>query len=328
MSTKQDYYKTLGVEKSASSSDIKKAYRKLVKVHHPDSGGDEEKFKEISEAYNVLSDSEKKANYDRFGHDQQRPSGFSHQQHFHQERVGSSMPLSVTLTLEEIFTGVKKKYKYNRNVTCDDCDGHGGTGISNCPNCGGSGATMRIINTPIGQIRQMIPCHVCEGVGTTYTQQCNTCHGHGIMNKEDVLEVDIPAGVQSGVIFVMYGKGHAVKNGTSGDLHIKIFEAPHKTYIRSGADLRLKLKLDYSQLMLGDKIEVETIDGGKIRVTIPEYSDVGVDLRVQNKGLKHYGSDNRGDLIITLGINIPKNITDETKELLVKLRDEQYKNIK
>ena len=327
MSTKEDLYETLGVDKKATSAEIKKAYRKLAKTAHPDAGGDEETFKKITHSYEILSDPVKKQNYDRFGSEQPQIGNFNQEfrqqysQYQQPERVGENMVLSVKLTLEEIYSGVKKKYKYNRHAKCSDCSGHGGKDIVNCSNCNGTGVGFRVFSTPFGEIRQMVSCQVCEGVGTNYTTQCTTCHGHGVINQEEIVEVNFPHSVQEGVTFVMGGKGHAIKAGNYGNLHINIFEIPHPIYTRNGIDLRMKLNLSYSQLVLGDKISLTTIDGSQIRMTIPEHSEVGIDLRVKNKGLKQYGNENRGDIIINLGIDIPKSISDEAKELIIKLKD-------
>ncbi len=326
--SKENLYELLGVDKKATPEEIKKAYRKIAKKSHPDVGGDEETFKKITHSYEILSDPVKKENYDRYGTEngQANFGDFAQEfkQHFNYERpdrVGENMVLSVKLTLEEIFNGVKKKYKYNRNVSCSTCEGHGGTNITPCTACNGVGVVFRVFNTPIGSVRQMFPCHLCEGVGTNYLTQCTTCYGHGVVTKEETVDVNIPHGVQEGITFIMAGKGHAIKSGGYGNLEIKIYELPHKTFIRNGVDLRMKLNLSYSQLILGDKIEIETIEGSKIRVSIPEHSEVGVDLRIKSKGLKQYGNENRGDIIINLGINIPKTVSDEAKELLIKLKD-------
>jgi molecular chaperone DnaJ len=337
--SKKDYYEVLEVKKDATSDEIKKAYRRLSKIHHPDKGGSEDKFKEISEAYNILSDSDKKNNYDRFGHDdgtqrqQGNPfggfrnpftSGFSGG---NQERVGNHMSLLVKLTLEEIFNGVKKTYKYTRKVKCVTCKGHGGEDIVDCRVCGGSGHVVNVYNTPMGQIQQVSHCDACNGLGTTYTKKCNTCNGNGVVDEKETIEVDIPSGVMEGMTFVMEGKGHGIKGGVEGDLHVKIHEIPHKTFIRSGSDLKMNLKLSYPQLILGDKIEIETIDGAKIRISIPEYSDVGNTLRIPFKGVKTYGKDGRGDVMITLSVDIPKNIDEDTKSLIIDLKEKLDKNV-
>jgi molecular chaperone DnaJ len=177
-----------------------------------------------------------------------------------------------------------------------------------------------VINTPFGAFQQGVECHVCEGIGSNYSSQCTSCHGHGVSPIEETVDVTIPSGVFDNMTFVMGGKGHGIKGGEYGNLNITIGELKHAKYVRNGNDLRLTLKLDYTQLVLGDKIDIETIDGGKIRVNIPESSDVGMNLKVKNKGLKQYGRDHRGDIVITLNVEIPKGISSETRELLLKLK--------
>ena len=339
--SKRDYYEVLGLKKGATADEIKKAYRKLAKEHHPDKGGSEDKFKEISEAYDTLSDSDKKNNYDRFGHSkggQQGDPFGGFRNPFRggftggfaggpQTRVGSNMSLLIKLTLEEIFTGTKKTYKYSRKVKCGTCKGHGGEDVIDCGVCGGSGHVVNVYNTPMGQIQQVTQCQACDGLGTSYTKKCNTCNGHGLVDSTEEIEVDVPAGVMEGMTFVMEGKGHGVKGGNEGDLHIKVHEIPHKTFTRSGSDLKMNLKLSYPQLILGDKIEIDTIDGSKIRISIPEYSEVGNNLRIPFKGIKTYGKDGRGDVLITLGIDIPKKLDDDTKSLIIDLKEKLTKNV-
>jgi molecular chaperone DnaJ len=337
---KRDYYEILGIKKGASADEIKKAYRKLAKEHHPDKGGDENTFKEISEAYEVLSDPTKKSDYDRFGHNKNTNNFGGFRNPFAggrnpftagfddvKVRVGQDMSLLIKLTLEEIYAGVKKSYNYKRNVSCDSCNGHGGEDTIDCSACGGSGQVIQVFNTPIGQIHQTMTCTSCAGIGKTYKNECKTCKGSGLKNVTETIEVNIPPGVQEGMTFSMQGKGHGVKSGTEGDLHIKIMELPHNTYTRAGADLKMNLKLSYPQLVLGDKVEIKTIDGTKIRVTIPEYSDVGNNLRIPFKGTKLYGKDNRGDLLITLGVDMPKELDDESKSLIIDLKEKLEKNI-
>ena len=326
--SKQDYYEALGVKKTATSDEIKKAYRKLAKELHPDKNPDnkeaEERFKIVSEAYEHLSDTEKKAHYDQFGHEkpQQRQSQWSTFSNI-RERVGQTLSLIVKLTLEEIYTGIEKKYRYNRAVKCTPCDGHGGTESRNCTLCGGIGRILRRIETPIGLMNQLIPCTTCDGVGVVYINQCEPCKGSGVVMMEQDISVTIPSGIQDGQTLVMEGQGFAIKAGRNGDLHITVMELPHKVFTRNGSDLRMNLKLSYPQLVLGDKVEVTTIDGGKIRVTIPEHSDVGVNLRAQNKGLKTLNKDTRGDLVLILGISIPKEINEATREILTKLKESE-----
>jgi molecular chaperone DnaJ len=331
---KKDYYEVLGVEKSASADELKKAYRKLAKQHHPDKGGDEETFKEIQEAYDVLSDSEKKANYDRFGHQGPQMGGnpfadmfnqfrsqFRHTHGHPQQRVGQDISVLVKLTQEEIFTGVKKTYKYNRKTTCDSCNGYGGEEMKTCPTCDGSGMMTHIINTPIGQIHQSAHCTTCDGIGKVTMKQCSKCGATGVVTTNETIELELPPGVQDGMSFVLEGKGQAVKAGNCGNLIANIMELPHDTFTRNGADLKMTLKLTYPQLVLGDKVEIPTIDGGKIRITIPEHSDVGSNLRVPFKGTKVYGKDTRGDVMVNLDVDIPKSLDDETKLLIIDLKE-------
>ena len=325
---KKDYYEILGVKKAASVGEIKKAYRKKAKELHPDLNPNnkeaEEEFKSVSHAYEILSDETKRARYDQFGDEKDRPQARQQRYEYttYQRRVvGENLNLLIKLTLEEIYTGVTKHFKYKRNEKCGTCSGHGGTEPTDCPSCGGSGMILHQINTPIGNFSQQYPCPTCSGSGTSYKNTCNECTGSGVKSIEETIKIDIPSGVQEGSTFIMYEKGQAIKGGDSGDLHINIMELPHDTYTRSGSDLKMTLKLTYSQLVLGDKVDISTIEGGKIRVVIPEHSDVGSNLRVQNKGLKTHGKDTRGDVVITLGINIPKQISETTRELLTKLKN-------
>jgi molecular chaperone DnaJ len=327
--SKKDYYEVLGVKKTATESEIKKAYRNLAKEFHPDKNPDnkqaEELFKEIQEAYETLSDKEKRANYDRFGHAQssRQPhdnpfGGFRPQR---EVRVGETMTLNVKLTLEEIYSGTTKKYKYNRTDKCDTCLGHGGKNSRNCGVCNGNGFVMRSFKTPMGQITQMFQCSACQGSGLMFEDPCQTCNSTGLKNVEETIEVNVPHGVVDGMRFVMTGKGHGIKGGETGDLHIVVSEIPHKIFTRSGnGDLRMTLKLTYTQLVLGDKVEVETIDGGTIRIPIPEFSDVGNNLRVPTKGMKIFNKDTRGDLTITLGIEMPKDLNISQREILETLK--------
>lgn len=327
--SKRDYYEVLGLKKDAKPDEIKKAYRKLAKEYHPDKNqGDkdaESKFKEVSEAYEHLSDANKKANYDRFGHGgrtmrDQFSEMFNRQQQ-PTVRVGYNMSLIVKLTLEEIFSGAKKTYNYTRDVSCGDCGGHGGTDIHDCSDCNGTGIKVLVFQTQIGYMQQQSTCTTCEGIGKKYTVACKTCSGKGLVKTQETIDVEIPSGVQEGMVFVMDGKGHGIKSGVEGDLHIKVMELPHKTYTRNGADLKMNLKLNYHQLVLGDKVEIETIEGGKIRMTVPEGSDVGSNLRIPFKGVNLYGKEGRGDVIVTLGVDIPKKPNDSVKEAVINLKE-------
>lgn len=327
--SKKDYYEVLGLKKGASEAEIKKAYRSLAKEFHPDKNPDNESaktlFQEIQEAYETLSDKDKRARYDQFGHDGNQ---FSRMQRggFHgyekPYRAGQTIKITVKLTLEEIYSGVNKTYKYHREKKCNTCHGHGGTEMVNCSTCGGQGVAVQVINTPFGRIQHAILCPECEGVGQKYTKECSDCKGSGLERFEETIDLTVPHGIEEGTEFAYRGAGSAVRGGDYGDLIIKVMEVPHKVFKRTSAgDLQMNLKLTYPQLVLGDKVDIETIDGGKIRISIPEHSDVGTNLRVQNKGMKPYKSETRGDLIITLGIDIPKQIGQSAKDLIQKLKD-------
>jgi molecular chaperone DnaJ len=323
-----DYYKILELDNSDKelnnddfNKKLKTNYRRLSKKYHPDKNqGDkeaEEEFKKVSEAYGVLSNTEKRNNYDRFGGNKIQQQ-YNNRKHV---RVGGDMTLLIKITLEEVYSGTKKRYKYHRNDSCKDCNGHGGYDNHNCGVCGGNGVVIQAIETPIGYIRQVIPCQTCEGIGLVYKNKCEICNGKGINQIEEIIEIDVPSGIQEGMTIIMEGRGNSVKSGVAGNLQINVMVLPHDTYIRNGSDLKMNINLTYSQLVLGDKIDVNTIDGGKIRVTIPKHSNVGSNLRVQNKGLKPFEKDIRGDVVIILGIIIPKEINERTKEILNELKN-------
>ena len=204
---------------------------------------------------------------------------------------------------------------------CDVCSGHGGLDMKTCSTCGGSGMVVEVFNTPMGQIRHGHTCPLCQGDGEVYDNICVECKGNGTKTVEEIIDVEVPHGIQEGMTFVMADKGNYVKRGVNGDLLINIMELPHKYFVRNGNNLKLDLKLSYPQLVLGDKVEINTIEGGKIRVKVPEHSKTGTNLRVGNKGLKAFNSEDRGELIIILDVIIPTKISDEEKELIEKLKE-------
>jgi molecular chaperone DnaJ len=327
---KRDYYEILGVSKTATSDEIKKSYRSLAKQYHPDKNPDdkeaETKFKEINEAHEVLSDEQKRREYDTYGHHKRQMvddfgSMFRNRRRGRPVRKGENLNLTIKLTLEEIYSGIKKKFKYKNTETCEPCGGHGGSDPQECPTCGGQGRIIRNINTPIGVMQDIVTCNTCDGLGSTYKVSCKSCGGRGFTDVEKEIEIDIPVGVQDRMTFIMESKGRAIKGGVNGDLMVTIFEIPHKTFIRSQDDLKMSLKLTYPQLVLGDKVDLTTIDGSKIRISIPPKSDVGTNLKVQTKGMKKFDSGETGDLYVTLGVEIPKNVSEEEIELLNRLKE-------
>jgi molecular chaperone DnaJ len=308
--SKRDYYEVLGVAKDATDKDIKKAYRKLALKYHPDKNPDDSEaetmFKEIAEANEVLSDPDKRAQYDRYGHDAPRQGGFGGggmpdmEEFFRQAGFGGfggrrgprgpikgqDLRMKVNVTLEELYEGVEKKFKYKRNTSCGTCDGKGGTDVTTCSTCGGQGQVVQQFHTPMGVMQQVSTCPTCHGEGEVTKNTCGSCHGTGLDEVDEMVEIDIPHSLHENEAMVVEGKGHGVKNGIDGDLVIIITQKQHKDFTRQGNDLRCRLKLKYEQLVLGGEVEVPTIEGGKIKINIPEYSNVGDILRVSNKGMK------------------------------------------
>jgi molecular chaperone DnaJ len=329
--SRKDYYSVLNVDKNATKAEIKKAYKTLAKKYHPDNNPDnkeaEEKFKEVAEAYEVLSNDEKKSNYDRFGTDKRSSMfGFDSSNFTKPIKYGSDIVIDVKLNLNEIHNGVKKTFTFDRLDSCKTCHGHGGTDSLVCNKCNGDGVIIRVTQTPFGYIQQAVKCDVCDGDGVVYEKICGDCHGSGTIKIQDSIEADIPKGVIESMGFSLTQRGNAIKNGVTGNLILKISELPHDKFIRLGDDLKLNVKLRYDQLVLGDKLDIETIDGGKIRITIPEHTELNKTFRVPQKGLNKFKKDTRGDLYVTTDIEIPAKLTEEQKELLNKLRD--IENIK
>jgi molecular chaperone DnaJ len=342
---KRDYYEVLGVPRNASENDIKKAYRKLVIKHHPDKGGDEEKFKECAEAYDVLSDPEKKQQYDQYGHNPPNMNtggmnmddifaqfghmfgggGFGRQP---QKKKGRNIRIQIELSLEDVLNGVDKKIRFRRKVTCDDCNGDGGTQLMPCSFCNGKGHKLHVQHTSLGQIQQVVECRNCDGLGHLPKVECKTCRGNGIVEKEETIDVDIPHGVHTGMIRNLAGMGDAIKGGVNGDLQVVLSVVEHPIFRREGKDLHMEVDLHYHQLVLGDKVEIKTIDDTTIRFDVPRGSKVGKLVRIPQKGLKELQSDARGYLIIKLNLIIPDEIDAETEELIKKIGEkvESVKN--
>jgi molecular chaperone DnaJ len=337
---KRDYYEVLGVKKTASEKEIKKAYRTIAKDNHPDVKPDdkaaEELFREAAEAYETLKDQEKKSSYDRFGHQQGGVGGqgrgnmedmmhemFGRRQ---QVRKGENLRLNLKLTLEEIFNGVKKSLKYNKQIVCNPCNGKGGHNVRSCGVCKGAGVMYRNIRMGNQMFQEQSTCHSCRGTGELVSDICKVCRGAKTISKETTLDMEIPTGVIDGTQILSEGGGHGIPNGNSGDVLIVLTQKPHDTFTRSGNDLKVNLSLSYTQLVLGDKIEINTIEGGKIRATIPPYSNVGDNLRIPNKGMNVlHANGKRGDMIMILNISVPTKVSDEERGLLEKLQDIQNK---
>lgn len=360
---KRDYYEVLGVPKNASADDLKKAYRKKALEHHPDKNpGDkaaEEKFKEAAEAYDVLSDEQKRALYDRGGHaavdgmgnrggaggfggmdfdDILRRAGFDTEDIFSQffgggggrrsggrsqgER-GTNLRIKVKMTLEEIASGVEKKIKVKKQVACNTCHGSGARdsgSVSTCGTCRGSGMVNRVVQTPFGAMQSATTCPTCSGSGQIIKNPCNVCKGDGRVFGEETIDVNIPAGVTDNIQLSMSGKGNAgAKGGPPGDLIISVEEIPHDEFTREGQNVIHEMFLNIADAALGAKVEVPTLDG-KARITIPPGTQSGKVLRLREKGLPGVQSYQRGDQLIHVNVWTPKKMNDEERRILEKLK--------
>ncbi len=352
---KRDFYEILGVGKNASADELKKAYRKLAIQHHPDKNpgnkGSEDKFKEAAEAYEVLSDQDKRGRYDQFGHSgvggasgggQGFGGGMNMDDIFSQfgdifgghfgfgggggRRVnrGSNLRIKVKLTLEEILTGVEKKVKVQKYVACDSCSGtgaKGGSGFSNCGTCHGSGQVTRIQQTFIGRMQTTTTCPDCGGEGKTIRDKCHKCHGDGIVRGEEVISINIPAGVAEGMQLSMSGKGNAAaRGGVNGDLIIAVEEQEHEFLQRDGVHLMFDQYVSVIDAAIGTSVEIPTLDG-KAKIKIEAGTQSGKVLRLKGKGLPDINGYHKGDLLVSINVWTPQNITSEEKKLLEKLRE-------
>ena len=363
MSEKRDYYEVLEVPKTATAEEIKKAYRKQAIKYHPDKNpGDkaaEEKFKEAAEAYEVLSDPQKRQRYDQYGHaGMGGASGFSGGgmsmddifAHFGdifgggsfgsffgggfggsrrggpQTRVnkGSNLRVKVKLTLAEVANGVTKKIKVNKYVACDKCGGTGAfdsNSYSNCSTCHGSGVVTRITNTILGQKQQSSVCPNCGGDGRIITRKCTNCGGEGIVQKEDIVTLNIPAGVADGMQLSVSGKGNAARHGgINGDLLVVIQEEEHPELIRDGNDLIYSLFLSIPDAILGTTAEIPTVDG-RVKIKIDPGTQSGKILRLRGKGIPEINGYGRGDLLVNIQVWTPQNVTRDEARIIEKLKE-------
>jgi molecular chaperone DnaJ len=357
---KRDYYEILGVDKNADESAIKKAYRKVAMQYHPDRNpGDktaEEKFKEAAEAYEVLSDANKKARYDRYGHAglENMGGGYSggsmNAEEIFQQfgdmfgdgnnpfesffggqgggrrstgQKGSNLRIKVALTLEEIESGTTKKIKVKKQVSCKTCGGSGAkdkNSVSNCGTCQGAGYVRQVKNTFLGQMQTTVVCPRCNGAGKTVTASCGTCRGDGRTMDEETIEIEIPAGVQEGMQLSMRGKGNAGQSGgPSGDLLINIEEKPHARFSRDGMNVVYELFLNFADAALGTQAEVPTLSGN-VKVKIPAGTQAGKIFRLKGKGLPSLQQYGKGDQLINVNIWTPKDLTQEETQMLEKMR--------
>ena len=361
----KSYYEILGVNKSASEDDIKSSFRKLARQYHPDlHPGDEvaaNKFKEINEAYETLSDPQKRAEYDAvqsggagfagFGGGRPGAGGDPHGgATFFDEFInmfsndprggrggdsrssGGEISLNVTLTFEEAAYGTQKEITVNRFEPCSSCHGTGaknGTQYVKCTNCGGTGKVRYAQETPFGRAVSMKPCNVCGGSGRIIKEPCPVCSGHGSMRKNSNLRITFPPGVEPNQIMTIPGEGERTRTGTkAGNLILTITVLPHKNFKRKGLDLLIDIPVTFTQALLGDKVLVPTLKGSKIAFSLPEGAQSGMTFKLKEQGLENPKKQLKGDLLVTIDIELPKNLSKDQKQKIKELHEsfkaEQY----
>lgn len=352
----RDYYEILGIEKTATPDEIKKAYRSLAKKYHPDVSTEpkevaEAKFKEISEAYEVLSDPEKRQLYDQYGHDavnqQFGEGGFQWSDFTRSDDIsdifgdlfggmfgggrsrsrnsaqqGESLRYDLEITLKEVLEGKKVNIDVPHTVICDPCKGTGGKDgkVTTCPTCGGSGQVQQVRRSPFGNMVTVSDCPDCCGKGKTSAEKCPHCRGQGRVTKEAHIDINVPKGMEEGMRLRVSGAGNAGYNGgPAGDLFVVIHVTQDKVFDRDGANLWTGISTSYPKLVLGGEETVETLEGEKVILKIPAGTQVGTVLRIAGKGLPRTNSSARGDMMVRVSVVVPKKVSDEEKELLMKL---------
>ena len=356
--SKRDYYEILGVKKDSADGEIKKAYRQMALKFHPDKNPGnkeaEEHFKEAAEAYEILSNPEKRQRYDQFGHKGVNGGGgqggmnmediFSHfgdifgdgspfESFFggggggrggRRVNRGTNLRIKVSLTLEEIANGVEKKIKVNKFIACTSCKGSGaqdGGAFHKCSSCAGTGQVHRVTNTFIGQMRTTTTCPTCNGEGQTIQHKCKSCHGNGLQHGEEVITINIPAGVGEGMQLTVSGKGNAAeRGGISGDLFIVIEEIKHAYLQRDGNNLLYDLYINFADAALGLSTEIPIVDG-KAKIKIDPGTHAGKVMRLKGKGLPSVNGYGKGDLLININVWTPQSISNEEKKILEQLRN-------
>ena len=367
----KNYYDTLGVSKTATDDEIKKAYRKLAHKHHPDkSGGDEAKFKEINAAYQVLSDKAKRQQYDQFGQTfdqggfqggQAGGQGFGGFEGFDfggfsakggpasgwdfgyigfddifsnifggggrrktRKKAGRDIQVDAEITFEEMVKGSSRNVKIYKNVVCEKCHGTGGepgAKKETCPTCHGSGQIRKTMQSFLGSFSEVHTCPTCEGAGEIYSEKCKRCGGDGRVKEEQNIEIDIPAGIQHGQTLSLEGQGEAGEKGApSGDLYVNIHVIPHKKFKREKNNILSEEQITFSQAVLGDKIEVETIDG-KLQMKIPAGTQSGEVFKIRDEGVPFLDRRGKGDQLVKIIVKIPKHLNREQKELIERLKE-------
>ena len=362
---KRDYYEVLGVQKGATEEEIKKAYKKMARKYHPDlNPGDkdaEEKFKEVNEAYEVLSDSEKKARYDQFGFAGVDPNfgaggggygggagfdfgdlgdifgsffgggfgGGQTRRNPNAPQRGESIRMNLTISFEEAAFGCEKELELDRYESCETCHGSGaapGTSPETCPDCGGSGVVQTRRQTPMGVFASTAPCSRCGGRGKIIKEPCAACHGSGQTRKTRTIKVKIPAGIDDGQTISLRGEGSGgVNGGPAGDLYVTVYVKPHKMFKRDGQDIMLEMPVSFAQAALGATLTVPTVDG-KVQYDMPEGTQTGTVFRLRGSGVPNINGRGRGDQYVKVTVEVPRNLNGEQKELLRKFEEATGEN--
>ncbi len=364
MAQKRDYYEVLGVSKTATDEELKKAYRRLAKKYHPDANLDnkeeaEKNFKEVNEAYEVLSDSQKRRMYDQFGHDgpagfgggnpgggyySYSSSGFNGFEDFDLGDIfssifgggsrgsrranngpikGADLRYNMEISFEESFLGVEKEITINREETCVTCSGNGaktGTSAETCKVCGGSGQVRQVQNTILGQMQTTKTCSNCHGSGKVIKEVCDSCKGKGTIRKTARIKVKIPAGIDNDQTIVLRGEGEpGVRGGAKGDLYIVVRIKKHSIYTRKGTTVYCNVPITFTQATLGAELEIPMVNGTKEKYKIPEGTQTGTSFTIKNKGFKNINNNFQGDFIFTVNVQVPKRLSKEQRDLLMQL---------
>lgn len=357
--SKRDYYEVLGISKDASADEIKKAFRKAAVQHHPDKeGGDEAKFKEINEAYEVLKDAQKRQRYDQFGHagvggnsggaggdpfagfggfggqnvhfdfgdgglGDLFGSFFGGQQQQQGPGRGRDVQAELTLTFEEAVFGTEKTVHLNLDDTCSHCKGstaEPGHEMKTCPTCKGSGQQMRIMNTIFGAIQQQMTCETCHGRGKVPEKVCTVCHGKGTERRRQDIKLKVPAGIDDGATIRLRERGEAIAGGQKGDLYVQLRVKPHKKFTREGNIILSEEHINMVDAALGTEIDVDTVDG-PIRMKVPAGTQSGTDFKLSGHGVPHLRGSSRGSHIASIIVDTPTKLSKAQRELLEELRD-------
>jgi len=355
----KDYYQILGLSRDASQEDIKKAYYKLAHKYHPDKGGDEKKFKEISEAYQILSNKDKRSQYDQFGRVFEgggfEPGGFDFSSFSGRPNVdfefdfgdlgdlmedffgfggrrkkdskrGRDIEVEMEIPLEDVLSGHERDIVLDKFIVCSRCHGKGGepgTRVKECFSCRGTGWVQQIRRTPLGSFTQSATCPECGGEGYKPEKPCNVCKGEGRIRQEEKIKVFIPAGVDTNQIIKVEGKGEVGRRSSkAGNLYVRIFIRKHPVFKRKGDDLYVQVPVSFSQAALGDEVEVVTLPGKKILLKIPAGTESGKILKISGKGVPHFSGFGNGDMYVELIVKTPKKLSKRQKELLEELKKE------